>query len=124
MAFLFSVFLRSDFSIKKNICTHASGGGGAGPPAFLDLLFCILIEETIFVGDDLFDAEMRSFCGFMACPSNSHYLMKKNSDLILNACSGYGCIQELFEYMVSKSMIKEPSKESVIRKDSSESVKY
>ena len=81
-------------------------------------------KEAIFVGDDLFDAEMRSFCGFMACPSNSHYLMKRNSDLILNTSSGYGCIQELFEYMVSKSMIKEPSKESVITKDSSESVKY
>ena len=53
-------------------------------------------KETIFVGDDLFDAEMRSFCGFMACPSNSHYLMKRNSDLILNTSSGYGCIQELF----------------------------
>ena len=81
-------------------------------------------KQAIFVGDDLFDAEMRSFCGFMACPANSHYLMKRNSDLILNTSSGYGCIQELFEYMVSKSMIKEPSKESVITKDSSESVKY
>ena len=47
----------------------------------------------------------------MACPANSHYLMKMNSDLILNTSSGYGCIQELFEYMVSKSMINEPSKE-------------
>ena len=81
-------------------------------------------KETIFVGDDLFDAEMRTFCGFMACPANSHYLMKRHSDLILNTSSGYGCIQELFEYMVSNAMIKEPSKESVIQRDSNESVKY
>ena len=80
--------------------------------------------NTIFVGDDLFDVEMRSFCEFMACPSNSHYLMKENSDLILNTSSGNGCVQELFEYMISKSMIEEPSNESVIKKDSTESVKY
>lgn len=84
----------------------------------------INVEETIFMGDDLFDVEMRSFCRFMACPANSHYLMRRNSDLILNASSGYGCVQELFEYMISKSLIEEPTKESVIKKDSSESVKY
>ena len=33
-------------------------------------------------------------------------------------------VQELFEYMISKSLIEEPTKESVIKKDSSESVKY
>jgi len=81
-------------------------------------------KEIIFIGDDLFDVEMRSFCGFMACPANSHYLMKRKSDLILNTSSGYGCVQELFEYMISESMIEEPTKESVIAKDSSESVKY
>ena len=81
-------------------------------------------ENTIFVGDDLFDVEMREFCQFMVCPSNSHYLMRQNSDLVLNSSSGNGCVQELFEYMVLKSMIIEPSIEMVIQRDSSESVKY
>ncbi len=87
-------------------------------------IYKVKIDNIIFVGDDLFDVEMRSFCKFMACPSNSHYLMKENADLILNTASGHGCVQELFEYMVSKLMIKEPSNESVIKRDSSESVKY
>ena len=81
-------------------------------------------ENTIFVGDDLFDAEMRPYCEFMACPSNSHYLMKKMSDYILNTPSGEGCIQELYEYMYKKEMIKEASIEAVINRDSEESVKY
>lgn len=81
-------------------------------------------ENTIFVGDDLFDAEMRDFCKFMACPSNSHYLLKELSDLILNTSSGEGCVQELYEYMISQKIIKEASIDSVILRDSKESVKY
>lgn len=81
-------------------------------------------ENVIFVGDDLFDVEMREFCKFMVCPKDAHYLMKKNSDLILHSSSGKGCIQELFEYMVINKLISEPSINSVIKKDSNESVKY
>ena len=81
-------------------------------------------EMTVFVGDDLFDAEMRPYCAFMACPANSHYFMKKESDYILNTPSGEGCIQELYEHMYKKGMIKEASIESVIFRDSQESVKY
>tara|TARA_B100002051_G_C16566838_1_gene550514 strand:+ start:319 stop:855 length:537 start_codon:yes stop_codon:yes gene_type:complete len=87
-------------------------------------IFNVEKKNVIFVGDDLFDIEMRNFADFMACPSNSHYLMKKSSDLILNSNSGEGCIQELFEYFVNKKLINEPSIEKVIGRDSSEQVKY
>lgn len=81
-------------------------------------------REVIFVGDDLFDIEMRDFCGLMACPSNSHYLMKDKSDYILNTKSGEGCVQELFEKLISDNIIKSPTLEDVINRDSKESVKY
>ena len=81
-------------------------------------------DNVIFVGDDLFDAEMRDFCGFMACPLNSHYQMKELSDLVLSSPSGKGCVQELYEYMVSKEIIPEASFEAVVLRDSKESVKY
>lgn len=81
-------------------------------------------DNAIFIGDDLFDAEMRDFCGFMACPANSHYLMKKVSDFVLLTNSGEGCVQELYEYMINKGIIKEATVESVIIRDSKESVKY
>ena len=86
--------------------------------------YSLLPENTIFVGDDLFDAEMRKYCKLMACPSNSHYLMKRCSDVILETSSGMGCIQELYEYMITKNLINEASIESVILRDSEESVKY
>ena len=81
-------------------------------------------DEVIFVGDDLFDIEMRDFCGLMACPSNSHYLMKDKSDYVLNTKSGEGCVQELFEKLISDKIIKTPTLKEVIERDSKESVKY
>jgi len=81
-------------------------------------------DNTIFVGDDLFDVEMRGFCKLMVCPRDAHYLMKEKSNIILKTSGGKGCVQELFEYMVLNKMISEPNIESVISRDSSESVKY
>lgn len=81
-------------------------------------------EQVIFVGDDLFDVEMRDYCKLMVCPNNSHYLMKENSDLVLSTKSGEGCIQELFEYMVANQLINPPTIEKVILRDSEENIKY
>ena len=81
-------------------------------------------ESIIFIGDDLFDVEMRDYCSFMACPKGSHYLMKNKSDLILETSSGEGCVQELFEYMIKNKKIIEPSIKNVITRDSNETVKY
>lgn len=81
-------------------------------------------ENTIFIGDDLFDVEMRDYCRFMACPKGSHYIMKEQSDLVLETSSGEGCVQELFEYMVKNKIIIEPAIKTVINRDSIETVKY
>ena len=81
-------------------------------------------EEVIFVGDDLFDIEMKDFVNFMACPKNSHYEMKEYSNLILETTSGNGCIQELYEYFIINNLISKASIEKVINRDSSESVIY
>ena len=78
----------------------------------------------IFVGDDLFDVEMRDFSKLLVCPSNSHYLMKKSADLVLTSSSGYGCVQELYEILVNTKIIKSPSLQEVIDRDAKESVKY
>ena len=81
-------------------------------------------EEVIFIGDDLFDIEMRDYSDILACPSNSHYLMKKNADIILSTESGYGCVQELYEILVNTKVINTPSINDVINRDAKESVKY
>lgn len=81
-------------------------------------------NETIFVGDDLFDVEMRNHASFMACPSNAHYRMKEVSDLVLSSSSGQGCVQELFEYLVKNNRIKPATLAEVVSRDSSEYVKY
>ena len=86
--------------------------------------FKVKKDEVIFVGDDLFDVEMRDFSKLLVCPSNSHYLMKKSADLVLTSPSGYGCVQELYEILVNTKIIKSPSLQEVIYRDAKESVKY
>ena len=80
--------------------------------------------EVIFVGDDLFDVEMRDYCKLMVCPNDSHYQMKNEADVVLNTKSGRGCVQELFEYMVFNNLIEASTLEDVVLRDSQESVKY
>lgn len=81
-------------------------------------------DQVIFVGDDLFDIEMRKHCRLMVCPNDAHYLMKKQSDITLKTKSGKGCVQELFEYMVLNEFIEPSSLEEVILRDSKELVQY
>ena len=40
--------------------------------------YSVTPDSVIFIGDDLFDIEMRDYCKFMACPNDSHYLMKQS----------------------------------------------
>ena len=87
-------------------------------------IYKVTKEEVIFVGDDLFDVEMREHVSFMACPFNSHYQIKNNADLILDTKSGEGCIQELYEFLVKNGKLQEASIDMVIERDSKESVKY
>lgn len=81
-------------------------------------------DEVIFIGDDLFDIEMRDYCKLMVCPKDSHFLMRKISDITLNTKSGKGCVQELLEYMVTNKLINPSSLKEVILRDSKENVRY
>ena len=84
----------------------------------------VVKEEVIFIGDDLFDVEMKDFSNLLVCPADSHYLMKKNADIILKTQSGKGCVQELYEILVHTKIIRSPSIQDVINRDAKESVKY
>lgn len=81
-------------------------------------------DQTAFVGDDLFDVAMSKSVKISACPSNSHYLMKEISDLVLTAKSGEGCIQELYYLFVESGNYSPASEDRVIQIDSQENVNY
>ena len=66
---------------------------------------------------------MRGHAGFIACPSNAHYLMKELPILYWFYVS-QGCVQELFEYFVKNSLIRAAILAYVISRYYSEYVKY
>ena len=41
------------------------------------------------------------FCGFSACPSDSHHDIKNIADLVLNSKGGDGVLRELLEDVMS-----------------------
>jgi 3-deoxy-D-manno-octulosonate 8-phosphate phosphatase (KDO 8-P phosphatase) len=82
------------------------------------------IDRILFVGDDLFDVEMREVSQVMVCPRGSSMAMRKVADFILTSESGDCCVQEVYELAVEKGWIEEPSIEEVITIDASESVRY
>ena len=55
------------------------------------------LNKTIYIGNDLNDFEAMNLCFYKFCPSDSHKLIKKISDLVLNSQGGEGVIRELVE---------------------------
>jgi 3-deoxy-D-manno-octulosonate 8-phosphate phosphatase (KDO 8-P phosphatase) len=58
-------------------------------------------SRIIFVGNDLNDYHAMKFCGFSACPSDSHHDIKNIADLVLNSKGGDGVLRELLEDVMS-----------------------
>ena len=55
------------------------------------------LKRILFVGNDLNDYSAMKLCGHTACPSDSHWEIKKLSNVILDAQGGKGVVRELLE---------------------------
>ena len=55
------------------------------------------LKRILFVGNDLNDYSAMKLCGHTACPSDSHWEIKKLSDVILDVQGGKGVVRELLE---------------------------
>ena len=55
------------------------------------------LERTLYVGNDLNDHKIMELCGYTACPSDSHLLIKNISQFVLNSPGGYGVAREVIE---------------------------
>jgi|TARA_B110000261_G_C13005289_1_gene325909 3-deoxy-D-manno-octulosonate 8-phosphate phosphatase (KDO 8-P phosphatase) len=55
------------------------------------------LDRTLYVGNDLNDYEAMKLCGYSACPSDSHKMIKQIVAFRLDAKGGSGVIRELVE---------------------------
>jgi len=64
------------------------------------------LDKTLYVGNDLNDYEALKLCGYSACPSDSHKMIKKISTFKLDAKGGSGVVRELLEEILGLDFLK------------------
>ncbi len=57
------------------------------------------IKKTMYIGNDLNDAEVMSACGYRGCPSDSEPEILLMSDFRFSARGGYGVVRELYRIL-------------------------
>jgi len=55
------------------------------------------LKNIMYVGNDINDYKVMQLCGYSACPSDSHPMIKSISNIILDSKGGGGVARELLE---------------------------
>ena len=62
-------------------------------------------QRIFYVGNDLNDYRAIELCGYTACPSDSHQLIRSLADYTLATKGGEGIVRELLEDIVQIDFI-------------------
>ncbi|MGH2563923.1 MAG: 3-deoxy-D-manno-octulosonate 8-phosphate phosphatase, partial [Ginsengibacter sp.] len=57
----------------------------------------LVIDEVLFMGDDIPDYTCMKIAGFACCPSDAAAEIKQASSYISAMCGGYGCVRDVIE---------------------------
>ena len=66
----------------------------------------IHLNNILYVGNDLNDYEAMQLCGYTACPSDSHEIIKSIANIVLKTSGGNGVVRELLEDIFQLNFIK------------------
>lgn len=61
-------------------------------------------NETVFIGDDIFDLKIMKKCNFRFCPKNSPNIVK-NISKVINCLGGEGVVAKVFDYLEESNII-------------------
>jgi YrbI family 3-deoxy-D-manno-octulosonate 8-phosphate phosphatase len=64
------------------------------------------LQNILYVGNDLNDYRVMQLCGYTACPSDSHNMIKSIATVVLKAEGGNGVVRELLEDVLNIDFIK------------------
>jgi len=64
------------------------------------------VEKLCYVGNDVNDYKVMKYCGFSACPSDSHLSIIDIADIVLTSKGGDGVLRELLEDHFNINFIK------------------
>ncbi len=57
------------------------------------------LNDVLYIGNDVNDAEAMTICGYKACPSDAEPEIAAISDFCFSAKGGYGVIRELYRIL-------------------------
>lgn len=60
------------------------------------------LNDVLYIGNDLNDAEAMMICGYKACPSDSEPEITAIADFCFSAKGGYGVIRELYRILTEE----------------------
>lgn len=64
------------------------------------------LKNTLYVGNDLNDYRVMQLCGYTACPSDSHDMIKEVAAIVLKSKGGNGVVRELLEDLFQLNFIQ------------------
>ncbi len=64
------------------------------------------LKKVLYVGNDINDYKAMQLCGYKACPSDSHKIIKQISTIPLITKGGFGVVRELLEDFFDLDFIK------------------
>ncbi len=64
------------------------------------------LSRIFYIGNDLNDFQVMRACGYSACPSDSHELIKQEATKVLKSNGGKGVAREIIEDVFSIDLIK------------------
>jgi YrbI family 3-deoxy-D-manno-octulosonate 8-phosphate phosphatase len=64
------------------------------------------LKKVFYIGNDLNDYKVMQSCGYTACPSDSHEMIKSISTIILKSKGGDGVVRELLEEVLNLNFIE------------------
>jgi 3-deoxy-D-manno-octulosonate 8-phosphate phosphatase (KDO 8-P phosphatase) len=63
-------------------------------------------SKILFVGNDLNDYQVIEYCGFSACPADSHDSIKNISTFVCSTNGGEGIVREILEVVFKLNLLK------------------
>jgi 3-deoxy-D-manno-octulosonate 8-phosphate phosphatase (KDO 8-P phosphatase) len=110
------IFLSGDSNVNEAIAKNRNipfycnriNGEMINKVNFLDRLckeYKTDINNTVYVGDDIFDIDLLKAVKWAFCPSNADADVKKIA-INLNAKSGECCIAEIYQFLSNANMVK------------------
>jgi YrbI family 3-deoxy-D-manno-octulosonate 8-phosphate phosphatase len=64
------------------------------------------LQNILYVGNDLNDYKAMQLCGYTACPSDSHEMIKSIATIVLKTEGGNGVVRELLEDVLQIDFIQ------------------